>query len=126
MEVTLGNIMIDCEDEEKLCSFYHELLGWKRITRYGRVGVISDEGLVLLFITEKDYIRPVWPEEDTKQQKQIHFDFQVDDLNQAVTKAEKLGACKTSKQYGKDLWVTLIDPSGHLFCLCKKIIRRTN
>ena len=120
MEITLGNLMIDCEDEEKLCSFYHDLLGWKKLTRYGRPGVISEEGLVMLFITEKDYRRPVWPEEDKKQQKQIHFDFQADDLDSAVTKAEKLGAKKTSEQYGKDRWGTMCDPSGHLFCLCRK------
>ncbi len=112
--------MIDCEDEEKLCSFYHELLGWKRITRFGRPGVISDEGLILLFITEDDYIRPVWPEEKREQQKQIHFDFQTDNLDSTVKKAEKLGAKITDKQFGEGLWVTMEDPSGHLFCLCKK------
>ena len=112
--------MIDCEDEEKLCSFYHELLGWKRITRFGRPGVISDEGLILLFITEDDYIRPVWPEEKQEQQKQIHFDFQTDNLDSTVKKAEKLGAKITDKQFGEGLWVTMEDPSGHLFCLCKK------
>ena len=55
-----------------------------------------------------------------EQQKQIHFDFQTDNLDSTVKKAEKLGAKITDKQFGEGLWVTMEDPSGHLFCLCKK------
>ena len=119
-EVLLGNFMVDCKDEKRLQSFYAELLGWERCTLYDRPGVRSTSGTVFLFIEEADYIPPVWPEENGRQQKQMHFDFQVDDVAAAVGKAEALGAVKTEAQFGGNLFVTMLDPAGHPFCLCKK------
>ena len=119
-EVLLGNVMVDCKDEKRLQNFYAELLGWERCTLYDRPGVRSTSGIVFLFIEEADYPPPVWPEENGRQQKQMHFDFQVDDVAAAVGKAEALGAVKTEAQFGGDLFVTMLDPAGHPFCLCKK------
>lgn len=65
-------------------------------------------------------MRPIWPEENKKQQKQMHFDFQVDNVLEMVEKAKELGAVKAINQYGGDDFVTMLDPSGHPFCLCKK------
>ena len=67
-----------------------------------------------------DYIAPVWPEEPGKQQKQMHFNFQVDDLSAAVEEATRLGATKTTEQYGGDHFVTMLDTEGHPFCLCRR------
>ncbi|GHU55799.1 hypothetical protein FACS1894132_12430 [Clostridia bacterium] len=47
-----------------------------------------------------DYVQPVWPEENGKQQKQMHFDFQVKDLTAAVNEAIALGTVKPASQYG--------------------------
>ena len=120
--ICLGNIAIDCNDANKLQDFYAELLGWKKHTMYGCPAVIDQNGLVLLFMRadDFDYVKPTWPEELNKQQKQMHFDFQVDDLSTAVKQAETLGAIKTKDQYGGNDWVTMFDPEGHPFCLCAK------
>ena len=104
-EVILGNVMVDCDDEKKLQKFYGELLGWE---------------MCELFIEEAEYICPVWPEETGKQQKQIHFDFQVDNVMEMVKKAERLGATKSKAQFGGSDFVTMFDPAGHPFCLCQK------
>jgi hypothetical protein len=61
-----------------------------------------------------------WPEEPGKQQKQIHFNFQVDDLPSTVEEAIRFGATKAASQYGGEHFVTMIDPVGHPFCLCRK------
>lgn len=119
-EVTLGNIMVDCDDELKLQIFYGELLGWEKCKLFGRPAVKSSNGIVFLFIEEPNYIRPAWPEEDGKQQKQMHFDFQVDNVLMMEKKAESLGATKANDQYGGDDFITMIDPAGHPFCLCRK------
>lgn len=79
----------------------------------------SRNGIIFLFSQEEDYIRPVWPEETGKQQKQIHLDFQVPNLSEAIKRAEDLGAIKAEAQFGGEDFVTMIDPSGHPFCLCK-------
>lgn len=119
-EILLGNVMVDCNDELELQNFYGELLGWEKCELFGRPAVRSSNGIVFLFIEEPDYVPPVWPEEAGKQQKQMHFDFQVDDVNAAVSKAISLGASKTPNQYGGEDFITMIDPAGHPFCLCKK------
>lgn len=118
--ICLGNLMIDCDDEEKLCMFYEKLLGWKRDILYGHPALCSNVGLVLLFMEDADYIPPVWPEEKDKQQKQMHFDFQVPDVSAAVAYAQTLGARKAPQQFGGTDFVTMLDPAGHPFCLCDK------
>ena len=119
-EVVLGNVMVDCGDERKLQRFYGELLGWEMCELFARPAVSSSSGIVFLFIEEKDYVPPVWPEDTGKQQKQMHFDFQVDNVAEMVKKAESLGAKKAESQFGGNDFVTMFDPAGHPFCLCRK------
>ncbi len=119
-EVALGNVMVDCDDEIRLQKFYGSLLNWEMCELFARPAVRSSNGIVFLFIEEPDYVKPVWPEEKDKQQKQMHFDFQVEDVAQAVEKAVSLGAVKAPAQYGGEHFVTMLDPAGHPFCLCKK------
>lgn len=119
-EVILGNIMVDCDDEKRLQMFYGELLGWEKCNLYNRPAVRSSTGVIFLFIEESDYIRPIWPEKQGLQQKQMHFDFQVDNLLDMVRRAEVLGAIKASDQYGESDFITMFDPAGHPFCLCQK------
>jgi len=116
--ISLGNVMVDCNDEQKLCEFYHQLLGWKKCIMFGRPALQSSNGITFLFIQEKDYIPPVWPEQTGKQQKQMHFDFQVPDVMAAVQEAEMLGAAKAEVQFGGKDFITMLDPAGHPFCLC--------
>jgi predicted enzyme related to lactoylglutathione lyase len=118
-EIRLGDIMVDCGDDQGLCAFYHKLLGWEKCVLYGRPALRSAEGIVFLFIGEEDYAPPVWPEEAGRQQKQMHFDFKVPDVAAAVEYAVSLGAVKAARQFGGDgEFVTMIDPAGHPFCLC--------
>lgn len=117
-EIRLGNVMVDCSNEQELCEFYHNLLGWEKCTLFGQPAVRSSSGIVFLFIKEEEYIPPVWPEEKGKQQKQMHFDFQVSNVEAAVKHAESLGAAKALNQFGNEEFVTMIDPDGHPFCLC--------
>lgn len=116
--IRLGNVMVDCGDEEALCAFYQSLLGWESLRMYDRPALRGDSGLVILFIQEEDYVPPVWPEAEGRQQKQMHFDFQVPDVAVAVETAISLGARKAPEQFGGDDFVTLTDPAGHPFCLC--------
>ena len=44
----------------------------------------------------------------------------IDNLQSAVEVAIRLGAAKTTEQYGGGLFITLLDPEGHPFCLCKR------
>lgn len=118
-EIVLGNVMVDCGDAAQLQKFYGELLGWEQCRMYGCHAVRSSGGIVFLFAAEPDYVPPVWPEEEGRQQKQMHFDFQVEDVPKAVRRAEELGAEKAKAQFGGEDFVTMLDPAGHPFCLCR-------
>lgn len=119
--ICLGNLSIDCKDAVKLRDFYENLLGWEPDMIQQFPVLRSSTGLMLLFNeADFDYIRPVWPEEVGCQQKQMHFDFHVDDVLDAVSQAEKLGAKKAKAQYGGKNYITMLDPEGHPFCLCSK------
>lgn len=119
--ICIGDISIDCKDTTKLRDFYANLLGWTKKTIYGCPAAVAENGLIILFQgCEIEYVPPVWPEEAGKQQKQIHFNFQIDDLPSAVKQAEELGAVKAASQYGGAYYVTMLDPEGHPFCLCAK------
>jgi predicted enzyme related to lactoylglutathione lyase len=115
------SINIDCKKTETLRRFYAQLTNWDQEFHWS--ALIADNGLVVHFMEcdgDFDYIPPVWPEEPGKQQKQMHFNFQVDDLQPAVEEAVRLGATKAAVQYGGEHFVTLLDTEGHPFCLCKR------
>ena len=119
--LTIGDLMIDCADAVRARDFYANLMDWETIAAYGCPALKTGNGMTILF-AEPDipYVPPVWPEEAGEQQKQMHLDFTVDDLPSAVDKAIHLGATKAAVQYGGAQYITLLDPVGHPFCLCKR------
>ncbi|HCA28462.1 MAG TPA: VOC family protein [Ruminococcaceae bacterium] len=117
----IGDISIDCANPQRTRDFYAVLTGWEKRESFGCPALVGDNGLLMLFMScDFEYIPPVWPEEPGKQQKQMHFNFQVDDLPSAVEEAIRLGATKAAVQYGGEHFVTMFDPEGHPFCLCRK------
>jgi predicted enzyme related to lactoylglutathione lyase len=118
--ICIGDISIDCAHPDRTREFYAAMTGWEKRVMFGCPALIAETGLVILFMEcDFEYIPPVWPEESGRQQKQMHFNFGADDLPSAVENAVKLGATKASEQYGGEHFVTLLDPEGHPFCLCK-------
>jgi len=113
------SVMVDCPKWEALRAFYAQLTGWDQ--GFHPSTVIPENRTIICFMqADFEYIPPVWPEEPGRQQKQMHFNFQVDDLPFAVEEALRLGAAKATRQYGGGQFVTMIDPDGHPFCLCKR------
>lgn len=119
-DVAFGDIVIDCLDAKKLRDFYAGLTGWEKGEMFGLPTLGGKTTPLFLFAQEPDYVRPVWPEQPGRQQKQLHIDFQVPDVGAAVKRAQELGAVKTEAQFGGANWTTMSDPEGHPFCLCLK------
>lgn len=119
--LTIGDLQIDCADAERARAFYAALTGYEKIASPYGPSLKTPNGLTILF-AELDipHAPPMWPEEPGKQQKQMHFNFEVDDLPCAVEEALRLGAAKAAEQYGGAQFVTMTDPEGHPFCLCKR------
>lgn len=119
--ITIGDLMIDCANAERARDFYADITGWEKIRAFDCLALRAYNGLTILFVeADIPYMPPVWPEELGKQQKQMHFNFQVDDLQLAVNEAIRMGATKAAEQYGGEHFVTLFDTEGHPFCLCAR------
>jgi predicted enzyme related to lactoylglutathione lyase len=110
--------VLEAPDARALAGFYAELLGW-RIAKDepGWAAVAPPDGVAYLgFQTSPEYVPPVWPPAEGRQQMMMHLDIEVDDLEAAVSDAVELGATVAAHQPQENVRV-LLDPVGHPFCL---------
>ena len=110
---------IDCDDENALADFYVKLLGWTKTFSGNGFAVISspEYPALLVFQAVENYQKPVWPCEKDKQAQMMHFDFFVENLDEAVEHAKACGATVSEVQFFEGSSVTMLDPVGHPFCL---------
>jgi len=108
-------VVLDSPDGPALARFYAELLGWE-LGPEGRAIIPPDGVAYISFQTSAEYVRPVWPPVEGRQQQMLHLDFEVDELEVAVAHAVELGATEAEFQPQKEVRV-MLDPDGHPFCL---------
>ncbi|KPC59851.1 VOC family protein [Streptomyces chattanoogensis] len=115
---SLATVVVDCPDAQILACFYQRLLRWEvRFSEPDWVLLRPPEGGTgLSFQSEPGFRPPVWPEQPEEQQKMLHLDIRVDDLDEAEAYAVALGARRAEIQPQDDVRV-LFDPAGHPFCL---------
>jgi predicted enzyme related to lactoylglutathione lyase len=113
-------IAVEAPDPAELASFYSELVGWHiRHQEPGTTILAPPEGSIYIVFQEAaDYEAPVWPPKEGSQRPMMHFDFQVGELDSAVSEAVALGATLAQHQPQENVRV-LLDPVGHPFCLCR-------
>jgi catechol 2,3-dioxygenase-like lactoylglutathione lyase family enzyme len=115
---SLATVVLDCPDAHVLSDFYREMLGWE--VKWDEPDWVllrpPQGGTGLSFQSEKGYEPPVWPERQGQQQKMLHLDIRVDDLDTAGARATALGARLADFQPQDDVRV-YFDPAGHPFCL---------
>lgn len=110
---------IDCPNENELADFYAGMLGWTKTYSGNGFAVISspEHPSLLVFQAVENYQKPVWPWEKDKQAQMMHFDFYVENLDEAVEHAKTCGAIISEVQFFEGSGVTMFDPAGHPFCL---------
>ena len=113
---------LDCKDIHAMADFYSKLLGWAKLDLGSEdfSGLRSPDGWLFSFQKVDEFVSPVWPWAEGKQQQMGHFDYCVDNLEDAVKFATELGATKSATQYF-DTSVVMFDPEGHPFCLMTDI-----
>jgi predicted enzyme related to lactoylglutathione lyase len=111
---------IEAPDPESLATFYSELLGWPIAHHEPGTTVLAanERSTYVVFQKSTGYIAPVWPPVEGAQRPMMHMDFQVGDLDVAVSEAIDLGATLAEHQPQENVRV-LFDPAGHPFCLCR-------
>jgi hypothetical protein len=117
-------VLLDCPDPFELAIFYSALTGVAIETRPGcapeeasDIDLVHDSLPALSFQRVENYVAPTWPDNTTP--KQIHLDFEVDDLDEGERHVLSIGARKADYQPGETFRVFL-DPVGHPFCLIVK------
>ncbi|KAF5061225.1 VOC family protein [Proteiniclasticum sp. QWL-01] len=118
LSIKWTSIVLDAKDPQALMDFYSKLLGWDIVGVYEDYVFLAnpDQGPVIGAQRVPTYQRPVWPPQEGMPDQGAHLDLKVSDLNQAVKKAESLGAVRAQEQFIDNL-VVMIDPEGHPFCL---------
>lgn len=111
-------VVVDSRTPRALARFYAELLEWDISSEHDDwVTLRPPDGIAYLaFHLNEQHVAPAWPSTPTQPQQQLHLDFQVSDLEAALTHAVELGARPAQFQPQDDVRV-LLDPDGHPFCL---------
>ncbi len=114
----LATVCVDCADAHEMAGFYSRLLGWDVTIREPGWVLMRDPagGTGLSFQADENYRAPTWPEQLGGQDKMLHLDIKVDDLDAAVTHAVASGARLAPIQPRPRVRV-MLDPAGHPFCL---------
>lgn len=118
IKIKLRTIVLDCMDAKELSDFYANLLGWNKTAIEPDWVLMRDPlgGTGLSFQSEPLYVKPIWPEEPERQQKMLHLDFIVENLETATKHALECGAMLAPTQFLSEVRV-FFDPAGHPFCL---------
>lgn len=114
MEIAVRNIVIDCTDAESMSRFWRTFMGYE--TRW------SND--TYTFMLHPDGRRPGLvlqkvPEIATEKNR-IHFDLEVEDVDDATQRAQELGATFIHRVEEEGLaWTVMRDPEGNYFCIQK-------
>jgi len=114
----IQTVCIDCADAHAMAEFYGSLLGWT-VTLSEPEWVLMEDpagGTGLSFQAASRYREPTWPEEQRGQDKMLHLDIRVNDLDAAVKHAIASGA-RLAEFQPQDRVRVMLDPAGHPFCL---------
>ncbi len=114
-------VALDCPEPYELATFYSALTGiavesWPGYAPEDMAGIdlVHDSLPALSFQRVENYVAPTWPADTMP--KQMHLDFEVDDLDEGERHVLSIGGRKAEFQPGETYRVFL-DPVGHPFCL---------
>ena len=111
---------VEAPDALALAIFYSQLLDWPICNQSEGTVVLAAPGgsSFVVFQESADFQAATWPPVRGEQRPMMHLDFEVEDLESAVSEAVALGARVANFQTRENVRV-LFDPVGHPFCLCR-------
>ena len=119
MIIDLAAVVVDCREAAPLAAFYQSACGGEIIRSDENSAWLKLAGTTVIFRRVGDYQPPTWPSSEVPMQ--VHLDFYVDDLEEAEARLHQLGATTPGHQlHREDGLVVMLDPAGHLFCICTR------
>lgn len=108
-------IVLDCEDPQRLAPFWADALGYKVLgSRDQYTALVPAEGKGPWLILQKV------PEPKTVKNR-VHIDVKVPDIEAEARRLEGLGAklLVEAGASGGD-WIVMADPEGNELCVCRE------
>jgi hypothetical protein len=112
-------VVIDAPEPLALARFYADLMDWKIVKNdpdFVGIAPMGDHVEYFAFQRSSEYVPPVWPPQDGRQQMMAHLDLEVPDLDAAEAAAVQAGA-RVADFQPQDSVRVMLDPAGHPFCL---------
>ena len=107
------SLVVDCNDIEKVASFWQAVLDWTRVHQ-------TDDEIAIAATAAKDeplLLFGTVPEGKAGKNR-LHIDLAPDDRDAEVARIIALGATHADVgQTGDEDWVVLADPEGNEFCV---------
>lgn len=121
-EARLVSVTIDCAEVGPVVRFYEALLGMEIVADEGDWAQLRDPsgGITLNVQAEAGYVPPVWPEAPGEQQKMLHLEVLVEDLDDALGTALAAGGSEAPWQppdRDQARIRIVLDPACHPICL---------
>jgi catechol 2,3-dioxygenase-like lactoylglutathione lyase family enzyme len=117
-------LTIDCDWAGPMARFYEGLLGFevRVLGPGGRWAQLfhPDGGVHINIQGDPGYESPTWPEQPGELAKMMHFEVQVDDLDEAINRTLELGGAEAPWQppdRNRERIRVMLDPAGHPLCL---------
>ena len=111
----VASVVINCQDVDRLVTFWTEMLGLEERQRYpGFVWLspMTEGGPALAFQQV--------PEEKPPGRNRLHFNMSVDDREAFITFVEGLGGSRVDDHEIQGFhWTIMADPEGNEFCIAE-------
>ena len=112
-------VVIDAPEPLALARFYADMMDWQIVKNepdFVGIAPMGDHVEYFAFQRSPEYVPPVWPPKEGRQQMMAHLDLEVPDLDAAEAAAIKAGA-RVADFQPQDSVRVMLDPAGHPFCL---------
>jgi catechol 2,3-dioxygenase-like lactoylglutathione lyase family enzyme len=109
-------LVVDCPDHARLAAFYRDATGAEIVETTETTSWLRGPHQLTIFRSVAGYTPPTWP--SMERPIQAHADYYVDDLEDAQTRLQNLGAMTPDYQPERhNGLIVMLDPAGHPFCI---------
>ena len=110
------HIVLDCADPQKLAEFWSKALAYE-------IGGFAEQWGMLKGPGDDDVMLLQRVDEPKSVKNRMHLDITTPDIEAKAKELETLGATRLTpeplKQFNS-VWITMADPEGNEFCVCKE------